>query len=62
MDSDKLFESIKLIFKSKRKINIYNSNYQFTVSSKSDIQEVINFFSFSYHEPLKGYKLLSYRN
>jgi hypothetical protein len=56
-----LFESFKLLFYTKRKIytekNMYN---QFSVSSKSDIQKVINFFSFSGFHPLIGLKGIQY--
>lgn len=59
-----LFESFKLVFNTKRKIEIeaptlkmYN---QFSVSSKIDIQTVINFFSFSGLHPLIGLKGISY--
>lgn len=56
-----LFESFKLIFGTSRKIeleqNLYNS---FSVSSIKDIQNVINFFSFSGHHTLYGYKYLQY--
>jgi hypothetical protein len=50
-----LFEAFKLLFETKRKIlteqNMYN---QFTVSSKTEIQTVIKFFSFSGLHPLIG--------
>ena len=43
-----LFEAFKLIFETNRKISIENGLYcQFSVSSKADIQKVLNFFSFS---------------
>ena len=56
-----LFESFKLIFETNRKIDITNNFSQFSVSSKSDIQNVINFFSFSGLHPLIGLKLLQYQ-
>ncbi len=56
-----LFDAFKLVFDSNPKIgkdkNIYNS---FSVSSKSDIQKVINFFSFSGHQPLIGHQGIRY--
>jgi len=56
-----LFEAFKLVFDSNRKITVEKDMYQqFTVSSKSDIQKVINFFSFSGHHPLIGLKGISY--
>jgi hypothetical protein len=58
----KLFEAFKLIFKTKRKIGIDKNNLYclFSVSSKRDIQEVINFFTLSGHYPLIGYQLRRY--
>ena len=42
-----LFEALKLVFKTSRKITTEKDLYnQFSVSSKADIQTVINFFSF----------------
>jgi len=57
-----LFESFKLIFGTNRKIGLDNNNYfnLFSVSSKADIQRVINFFSFSGHHPLLGYQNIRY--
>lgn len=56
-----LFESFKLTFNTERKIDIENNSYnQFSVSSKRDIQTVINFFSFSGLHPLIGLKGISY--
>ena len=56
-----LFNSFKLVFCTNRKIynekGLYN---QFTVSSKADIQTVINFFSFSGLHPLIGLKGIQY--
>ena len=56
-----LFEAFKLVFETNRKIerekDLYN---QFSVSSKSDIQKVINFFSFSGFHPLIGLKGIQY--
>ena len=56
-----LFEAFKLLFNTKRKIlteqNMYN---QFSVSSNTDIQTVINFFSFSGLHPLIGLKSIQY--
>jgi len=56
-----LFEAFKLIFESNRKITINKDIYlQFAVSSRSDIQKVINFFSFSGHHSLIGLKGIQY--
>lgn len=56
-----LFEAFRLVFNTTRKITIDQNLYmQFGVSSKSDIQGVINFFSFSGHHPLVGNKSIQY--
>uniref|UniRef100_UPI0024100973 hypothetical protein n=1 Tax=Diaporthe sojae TaxID=165439 RepID=UPI0024100973 len=55
-----LFEAFKLIFNTNRKIDTTNNFNQFGVSSKSDIQKVINFFSFSGLHPLVGRRLIEY--
>jgi hypothetical protein len=56
-----LFESFKLVFNTNRKIEIENNMYnQFSVSSKADVQTVIDFFSFSGLHPLIGLKGISY--
>lgn len=64
-----LFEALKLVFDTNRKIgltkdsiNINNKDVynMFSVSSLSDIQKVINFFSFSGHHPLLGHQSLRY--
>ena len=56
-----LFESFKLVFNTNRKIEIENNMYnQFSVSSKADVQTVINFFSFSGLHPLIGLKGITY--
>jgi hypothetical protein len=56
-----LFEAFKLVFETSRKIETENGLYnQFTVSSKADIQRVINFFSFSGYHPLIGLKGIQY--
>lgn len=56
-----LFESFKLLFNTNRKIETENSLYnQFSVSSKADVQTVINFFSFSGLHSLVGLKGISY--
>jgi LAGLIDADG endonuclease len=58
-----LFEAFKLIFNTNRKILIEKEKYnQFSVSSKTDIQKVINFFSFSGNHPLIGLKGIQYLN
>lgn len=55
-----LFEAFKLVFSTNRKINVTNDYSQFGVSSKSDIQKVIIFFSFSGLHPLNGLKYIEY--
>lgn len=58
-----LFDSFKLLFETNRKITTENYKYnQFSVSSKDDIQKVINFFSFSGLHPLIGLKAIQYLN
>lgn len=58
-----LFEAFKIVFNTNRKITVDKlSNSQFGVSSKVDIQSVINFFSFSGLHPLVGLKNISYAN
>ena len=55
-----LFEAFKLVFNTTRKIDTTNNFTQFSVSSKVDIQNVINFFSFSGNHPLVGLKNIQY--
>lgn len=56
-----LFEAFKLVFNTNRKIEIEKELYnQFGVSSKNDIQKVIDFFSFSGIHPLVGLKGIQY--
>lgn len=55
-----LFEAFKLIFNTNRKIDRTNNYNQFSVSSRSDIQKVINFFSFEGLHPLIGLKYIQY--
>jgi hypothetical protein len=55
-----LFEAFKLVFETTRKIENIGPYNQFSVSSKADIQRVINFFSFSGHHPLIGLKGIQY--
>ena len=56
-----LFESFKLVFETKRKIDTNKELYnQFGVSSKADIQKVINFFSFLGLHPMVGLKNIQY--
>jgi len=58
---DNLFQSFRLLFKTNRKIDVENNTYnQFSVSSKADVQTVINFFSFSGLHPLIGLKGIAY--
>lgn len=56
-----LFKAFKLVFNTNR--NTYTEKglyHQFSVSSKTDIQTVINFFSFSGLHPLVGLKNIQY--
>ena len=56
-----LFEAFKLLFNTRRNIYIESNKYaQFAVSSKTDIQTVIDFFSFSGLHPLIGLKNIQY--
>jgi hypothetical protein len=56
-----LFEAFKLIFDTTRSISIEKDKYvQFSVSSRMDIQNVINFFSFSGLHPLLGQQNIHY--
>ena len=56
-----LFEAFKLVFNTSRKIDIEKGIYnQFSVCSKTDIQTVIDFFSFSGFHPLIGVKGIQY--
>ena len=56
-----LFEAFKVVFDTTRKVSIDKlSHAQFSVSSKADIQKVINFFSFSGHHSLIGLKSIQY--
>ena len=56
-----LFEAFKLLFNTNRKIHIEKEKYaQFSVSSITDIQKVIQFFSFSGLHPLIGRKIIQY--
>jgi len=56
-----LFEAFKLVFETNRNIDTEKDIYnQFSVSSKTDIQTVINFFSFSGLHPLIGLKGIQY--
>lgn len=58
-----LFEAFKLVFNTNRKVTIDKGLYnQFGVSSKKDIQTVIDFFSYSGHHPLIGLKNIQYLN
>ncbi len=56
-----LFKSFQILFKTERQIYIEKEKYaQFSVSSKRDIQSVIQFFSFSGLHPLVGLKSIQY--
>lgn len=56
-----LFEAFKLLFTTDRKVLNENNLYNlFVVSSRVDLQKVINFFSFSGLHPLVGLKIIQY--
>ena len=55
-----LFEAFKIVFGTGRKIGLADNYNLFSVSSNSDIQRVVNFFSFSGYHPIVGYKLIQY--
>lgn len=56
-----LFEAFKILFKTQRKMGVEKEKYiQFSVSSKADIQIIIDFFSFSGLHPLIGQKNIQY--
>lgn len=55
-----LFEAFKLVFNTNIKIDTTNNYNQFSVSSKSDIQRIINFFSFEGLHPIVGLKYIQY--
>ena len=56
-----LFYAIKLVFNTNRKLDINKYLYiQFSVSSKKDIQKLVNFFSFTGLHPLIGLKGIQY--
>lgn len=55
-----LFEAFKIIFDTKVKIDTSENYSKFIISSVKDIQNVVNFFSFSDLHPLVGYKLTQY--
>lgn len=56
-----LFEAFKLIFETNRKIVTEKDKYnQLSVCSKTDIQTIIKFFSFSGYHPLIGLKGIQY--
>ena len=56
-----LFEAFKLLFNTQRKFVLEKDKYlQFSVSSKADIQKIIDFFSFSGLHPLIGLKNIQY--
>ena len=60
-----LFEALKLLFKTKSSIGLYQGKYHsLSLSSKDDIQNVVNLFSFSpgVVHPLIGQKALQYEN
>jgi len=58
-----LFEALKLKFQTNIKIEYDKNNLycQLSMSSKKDVQTVIDFFSYSRNHPLFGLKLISYQ-
>jgi len=58
-----LFEAIKLKFRTNRKIYFDKNDLycQLSISKIEDVQNIINFFSFSGNHPLIGLKLISYQ-
>ena len=58
-----LFEAFKIVFNTDRKITVEKKLHsQFGISSKADVQTVINFFSLSGLHPLVGLKYIQYLN
>ncbi len=58
-----LFTAFNDVFLTNKKIYLEYSKYnKFSLSSKKDIQNVINFFSYSGNHPLTGLKLIQYQN
>lgn len=55
-----LLEAFSIFFNSYQNTNIIEKDSQFTLSSKNDIQKVINYFSFSGSHPLIGLKSIEY--
>lgn len=54
---DVLFEALKLLFNTTRKIdNSYRGYSKLSLSSVKDLRNVVNFFSYSDLHPLVGYK------
>ena len=56
-----LFKAFKLMFNTNRKPDVTNNYNQFSVSSKPDIQRVIDFFSFGGLHPITGLKYIQYK-
>lgn len=57
-----LFNAFKLLFDTKIKLYIEKEKYiQFNISSKKDIQKIINFFSFENNHSLYGYRAEQYK-
>lgn len=60
---ENIFTAFTILFKTTVKIDTTSENSQkLRISSIKDLQTVINFFSFSNHHPLIGYKKLQYDN
>lgn len=56
-----LFEAFRLLFNTRVPVHTDSyGNFYLTLSSKKDIQSVINFFSFSNNHPLMGLKAIKY--
>ena len=61
VDHSQLFESLKILFNTNCNLYFEKDNFvQFSVSSQSDLQKVIDFFSFSGLHPLIGLKNIQY--
>ena len=63
VDHSQLFESLKILFNTNCNLYFEKDKFvQFSVSSQSDLQKVIDFFSFSGLHPLIGLKNIQYFN
>lgn len=59
---DLLFQAIKLVFKTNKKIEDQRGYMKFSVSSVKDLTTVVQLFSFSGLHPLIGLKSQDYKN